>query len=104
MRKTTTRTKEVWSACGCGGKENCYLCKGTGKFLSETLTETIIEETQEKEDIVEAEEVKPELEYYKLGTCFRCKKTDIKGRWTPMGVFLCIECECTGKQEEEGKE
>ncbi len=61
MKKTTTRTKEVWIACGCGG--SCNLCNGTGKFLSEVTTETITEETSEKdEDVVEAEEVIYELE------------------------------------------
>ncbi len=54
MKKTTTRTKEIWVACGCGG--SCNLCNGTGKFLSEITTETITEETSEKdEDVVEAE-------------------------------------------------
>jgi len=70
MRKTTTKTKEVWSACGCGGKESCFLCKGTGKFISETFTETIIEETPGMsvityplEDVIDADEVIPELEH-----------------------------------------
>jgi hypothetical protein len=66
MRKTTTKTKEVWSVCRCGGKESCFLCKGTGKFISETFTETIIEEIPGKnieEDVIDADEVLPELEH-----------------------------------------
>jgi hypothetical protein len=57
MKKTTTRTKEVWGACGCVDKVACLLCKGTGRFLAEMTTETIVEEVVEDEEIVEAEEV-----------------------------------------------
>lgn len=63
MKKTTTKTK--WSACSCGGKQNCVLCRGTGKFVSELFTETIIEEVAGKsiDDVIDADEVLPELEH-----------------------------------------
>jgi hypothetical protein len=59
MKRTTTRTSEVWGQCTCGGGfANCPLCKGTGRFLSETRTETIIEETTGSlEEAIDAEEV-----------------------------------------------
>jgi len=66
MRKTTTKTKEVWSACACGGRSSCILCQGTGKFVSELFTETIIEDVAGKnieEEVIDATEVLPELEY-----------------------------------------
>ncbi len=67
MKKTTTKTKEVWSACVCGGRLNCVLCQGTGKFVSELFTETIIEEVAGKsiDDVIDADEVLPELELTK---------------------------------------
>ncbi len=94
MKKTTTRTKEVWIACGCGG--SCNLCNGTGKFLSEVTTETITEETSQlPEDVVEAEVVYKdclELNSSTKGRCFDCGKEDVVGRWMGTGTFMCGEC------------
>jgi hypothetical protein len=62
MKKTTTINKEIWSVCGCGGKKDCILCEGTGKFISETFVETIVEEMPEKiDEIIDAEEILPKI-------------------------------------------
>ena len=64
MKKTVTKTKEVWSVCGCGGIVDCGICKGLGRFISETSTETIIEETIESVgDVIDVEEIRPEIEW-----------------------------------------
>lgn len=81
MKRETTRTSEKWEQCGCSmsnqvagqtasvptptPKKDCYLCGGTGKYVSETRTETIIEEwggVTEGVEVIDAEEIVPLLE------------------------------------------
>jgi hypothetical protein len=70
MKKTTTRRTEHWAKC-CDNPE-CRLCCGTGKYLSSIIVETATEEYDRpwpsEAEVVEAEEVAPQLEDEKVSS------------------------------------